>query len=286
MKIAHLILAHSNARHLERLVARLENENAWFFIHIDKKTPLDSFSNLSNRKNVTLLKKRVSVGWGAYSMVQATINGFEAVVSSQIRFDVVNLLSGSDYPIKSREFIHHFFAQHHGKNYFQFEQIYSDWTEAIGRLTHYHLTNYNIAGRYFLQKWMNKLLPKRKIPEELIPVGRSQWFSITLDSVIYILDYLSEKPQVARFFRMTWAPDEIIFQTILYNSTFRESMINNSLRYIDWVGGKTGPRILTKEDLPVLKQSHALFARKFDQNVDPEILDLLDCEASRVLGRL
>lgn len=276
MKIAHLILAVSEPLQLQRLIGSLQHDNAFFFIHVDQKTDISPFQFLTNYPSVYLIKNRKKAAWGAYSIVQATLNGFREIADSGKNIDVVNLLSGSDYPIKNTEQIHSFFAQNPGQNFMKYDLVYEQWHEAITRLTEYHLTSYDFPGKYFVQKWLNKLLPTRKIPGPLVPVGRSQWLSIRMDALKYILKYLEEHPQIVRFFKLTWAPDEIIFQTILYNSVFRHSMVNNNLRYIDWSEGKASPKTLTEEDLPKLLDSDALFARKFNSVTNPEILTKLD----------
>lgn len=275
MKIAHLILAHNQPLQLARLIDRLSHPDAYFFIHIDAKTDLEQFKFLTQKERVFLISDRVKVRWGAYSIVQATINGFKAIVNSGKQIDYVNLLSGADYPIKTTAEIHHFLIKNAGKNFMAFESVHEQWHEAISRLTTYHLTNYEFPGKYFVQKWLNKFAPLRKMPQNLTPVGRSQWLTINNGAVKYILDYLEKYPEVSRFFELTWAPDEIIFQTILYNSPFKNSMVNNNLRYIDWSEGKPSPKTLMEDDFMKLNKSDALFARKFDPSVNG-ILDQLD----------
>ncbi|GLU52460.1 beta-1,6-N-acetylglucosaminyltransferase [Dyadobacter frigoris] len=276
MKIAHLILAHAEPQQLERLIERLRHQDAFFFIHIDKKTNLESFRTILNYDNVFLVRKRVVVNWGAYSIVQATINGLEEIIEADIDINYVNLLSGSDYPIKNANSIHDFFQAHNGDNFMEYFSVFEEWQEAIPRLTEYHLTNFSIPGRYLFQKWLNKLTPVRQLPYGLIAVGRSQWFSITKHAADYILKYLKSNSKVIRFFKLTWAPDEIFFQTILYNSVFRDQLVNNNLRYIDWSAHKASPKVLTIEDKDALMTSSALFARKFDMDKQPDILDYLD----------
>ena len=276
MKIAHLILAHTQPRQLERLIERLQHKNFYFFIHIDKKVSLDDFESLLAKDHVYLVSERVKVGWGAFSIVEATINGFREIASSGLEIDYVNLLSGSDYPLKSPEFIHQFFTKNPDKNFMEYQSVNEEWKEAIPRLTKYHLTNYSFPGRHMVQKWVNRLSPSRTMPRNLIAVGRSQWFSITIDAVTYILEYLDKHVEVIPFFKFTWAPDEIIFQTIIYNSALRETLVNNNLRYIDWADGKPSPKVLGSEDFTSLMESDALFARKFDISRHPEILDSLD----------
>jgi hypothetical protein len=276
MKLAYLILAHSEPLQLSRLIGRLEHKDASFFIHNDAKADIKTFEEVLQKLKVNIVPNRVDVNWGAYSIVQATINGFKSIIEADADFDVINLLSGSDYPLKSNDEITDFFSDHQGQNFLEFLSIRNEWQEAIPRLTKYHLTNFTFPGKYLVQKWLNRVTSPRKMPNGLIPVGRSQWMSLTSGAVKYILDYLQENANVTQFFKLTWAPDEIIFQTILYNSPYRDQLVNDNLRYIDWRDGKARPKTLTPEDLPKLMESGKLFARKFDLKKYPEILDQID----------
>jgi len=276
LKIAHLILAHSQPAQVARLVKTLAHSDAYFFLHIDKKVPVSAFEEVLPKERVYFVEKREAVGWGAYSIVQATVNGLAQIASSGLDIGYINLLSGSDYPLKRADEIHGFFQEHNGKSFMEFESVTQQWTEAVPRLTQYHLTNYHFPGKYLVQKWMNKLLPARTMPDNLVAVGRSQWMSLSMDAAKHILAYLNAHREVVRFFKHTWAPDEIIFQTILYNSGFRDKMVNDNLRYIRWEEGKASPETFTAQDKDALLNSGALFARKFDMNKNPEILDYLD----------
>ncbi len=276
MKIAHLILAHAAPAQLSKLIGALQDEHTWFFVHLDRKADLNAFSFLQNRQRTVLVADRVDVGWGAYSIVEATVRGFESIANSGLDFDYVNLLSGADYPLQPSAEIHDFFARNGGKNFMEYYSVYREWTEAVPRLTEYHLTHYNFPGKYVVQKWINRLLPARTMPAGLEPVGRSQWMSLTMDAVRYILEYLSAHPEVVRFFKLTWAPDEIIFQTILYNSPFRSSLVNDNLRYIEWSKGQASPKVLTGDDLDKMAASGKLFARKFDLARFPAVIGELD----------
>lgn len=276
MKIAHLILAHTAPDQLARLISVLDGGNASFFVHLDQKADKKAFDFLLKNNRVKLVTRRVKVAWGAYSVVQATINGFREILHSGIEPDYVNLLSGADYPLKSPQEITAFFEANRGKSFVHYELVMEQWKEAIPRLTQYHLTDFGFPGKYFFQKWINRLLPQRKMPHGLIPVGRSQWMTLTLEAVRYILDYLDSHAELSSYFKLTWAPEELIFQTILYNSPLKASVVNDNLRYIDWTKGAASPRTLAEEDLDKLMRAQALFARKFDMGKYPNVLDKLD----------
>ena len=276
MKIAHIILTHEKPYQLQRLVAKLSHPNAAIFIHVDLKKDISDFAVFHSVPNVHLINNRVNVKWGGYSMIQATINSCKEVIASGIDFDYVNLLSAQDYPLKSIRRIHQFLEDNPGRAFMEFYSIKDVWTEAIPRLEKYHLTDFQFKGNNRVENILNFLLPKRKLPKGLIAVGRSQWFTITLEHVKYVIDYLEKHPAVSSFFKYTWGSDEIVFHTILYNSPFKDSMVNNNLRYIDWSDKKANPKTFTMADAEVLTKTDKLFARKFNVLVDSKILDYID----------
>ena len=280
LKIAHLILTHGSPLQLKRLLTKLLHTDAAVFIHVDLKTDIQEYLFFEAIPNVYLIKKRVFVNWGGYSIVQATVNLCKEVIGTGIAFDYVNLLSGQDYPIKSHEQIHQFLADNQGKAFMEFYSVTDVWQEAIPRLTQYHLTDFRFKGANKLERLINFILPERKMPNGLVPVGRSQWFTLPLEQVKYVVDYLTKNPAVKSFFSYTWGSDEIIFQTILFNSPFKDTMINNNLRYIDWSEKRASPKVLTMQDAGLLMQSDKLYARKFSLTVDSGILDYIDDQIS------
>ncbi len=279
MKLAHVILAHAHPGHLRRMIGRLSHPDSDCYVHVDAKADITPFLPIAELGNVYFIRNRQKITWGSYSMVQATINSFEEVLASGKKYGHINLLSGQDYPIKSATYIHKFFSDNQGKIFISYRSIMDEWTEAIPRVTKYFLTHYRFKGHYRAETLMNKLLPQRKMPKGIVAVGRSQWFTATPEAISYMLGYLKNERWVSRFFKLSWAPDEIIFQTILYNSPFRKDMINDNMVYLDWSKGDAHPKVLTMADEEKLKNTHELFARKFDPD-DAEILDFLDDIAS------
>jgi hypothetical protein len=96
----------------------------------------------------------------------------------------------------------------------------------------------------------------------------------------YVHDFVQHNHSYLRFFKYVDVPDEIFFQTIVLNSPFNASVVNDDLRFLEWrnpaVAG--GPAILQKQDFGKLMQSSKLFARKFDITHDAEILDMIDAQ--------
>ncbi|MES2389752.1 MAG: beta-1,6-N-acetylglucosaminyltransferase [Bacteroidota bacterium] len=278
MRIAHLLMVHAFPEQTERLVARLAHPNADFYIHVDAKSDIEKFARLRDMENVFFVSKRVKVWWAAWSQVEATLNGFREIASSGREYDFVNFLTAQDYPLKSIEEIHLFLAGNKGTAFMHALPVETEWQEALPRFTRYHLIEFQFRYRYKIQRFLNRILPARRLPAGLVPMGRSAYFTIPLEHVKYVLEYMDRHPSVRRFFLFTWGPDEFIFQTILCSSPFGKQVVNDNLRYIDWSGGGANPKVLSLEDAPVLMKSGKLFARKFSMN-NPDILDWLDKEA-------
>jgi hypothetical protein len=58
------------------------------------------------------------------------------------------------------------------------------------------------------------------------------------------------------------------------NSNFSTKVANENLRYIDWVARNgNNPAILDETDFEILKESPAVFARKFDY---PQSMELMN----------
>jgi hypothetical protein len=276
MKIAHLILAHTQPDQLETLIRKLSHPDADFYIHIDAKNNATKFASMQNAPNIHYIKNRVNIKEGTYSMVQAILNAFEEIIASGIYYDYINLLSGQDYPLRKASFIHQYFALHLGKQFMEFYSIYDTWQEAIPHFTKYHLINCNVPGKYKLERVINMLTPKRRMPQNMEPVGCSKWFAITLPAAKYIVRYLEDYPGVTRFFKLTWAPEEFIFQTILYNSVYKSLMVNDNLRCKDRKEAKQNFKTEVIKDMPVSEQSDCLFARKTNLHNEEELINRID----------
>ncbi|MGZ3756383.1 MAG: beta-1,6-N-acetylglucosaminyltransferase [Mucilaginibacter sp.] len=278
MRIAHLILVHAYPKMLERLVSRLRYAEADIYIQLDAKADIKQFESLQYNCNVVFVENRVKTEWGNYSIVEATLAGFKHILNTQIPYSHINLLSGQDYPLRPIAEFHAFLAENSDRSFMHSLSLAGDeWEDGKDRLVKYSLGDYGFKGRYILQAIVNRILPPRKVPEGIMPYGRSQWITITPECARYVISYIATNPRVKKYLRMTWAVDELFFQTILMNSPLKDKLINNNLRYIEQFGANR-PVIFTAGDLEKLRASGKFFARKFDDEIDTEIYDLLDAE--------
>jgi Core-2/I-Branching enzyme len=288
MKICYLILAHKNPSQLHRLISRLNGEGVSFFVHINKREAAmyhDSVATLTEFSNVHFVKPQ-AIWWGTFSIVKAILVGMQQIVQSNVAYDRLVLLSGQDYPIKSNRYIQEFFTQAADKNYLGYFSLSSKniWTDCEGI--------YNVKRRtgdfHLLYRSRIVRLPlNRKLPYSMATYGGSLWFNLTRECVEYIVGFVKNDRKYVNFMKHTFLPDEMFFQTLLLNSPLRSTIVNNDLRYIDWEkANPTPPATLMVEDFESLRQSSALYARKFDLDRDTEIFDLIDRTMLKVSASL
>ena len=122
---------------------------------------------------------------------------------------------------------------------------------------------------------------KKNFIEGFEPFGGWAWWTLTFDCSKFMLETYRKNPQLKKFFKFSWTPDEMVYQTIIMNSPFKSAVVNDDLREIIFPGnGKEGshPLIYGINDFEYLNNSPKLFARKLDLNIDKEIFNLIDKE--------
>ena len=93
----------------------------------------------------------------------------------------------------------------------------------------------------------------------------------------------SEVREFENFYRNTLIADESFFQTVLKNTSFNETIVNDDKRALIWVPDgdiKLRPKTLLETDLAFLLDGKNLFARKFDEDIDALVLDILESTLS------
>jgi len=315
VKLAYLVLAHNAPSQLSRLVNRLDSPNIEFLIHIDKKSDIEPFLNeFKYSDNVHFIKKRINIFWRGYTLVEATLALMREAQKYQANYNI--LLSGSDYPIKTNQYIQDFLCRS-DLEYISFFRLV-DRPTWLKKIEHFHYLDSrftNSYGYHFtewryrrLQMKCAQLFPKRKFINNMIPYGGSQWWMLTNKCLDYVLEFIESNRQFVKYYKYTDAPDEMVFQTIILNSPFKEKVINwnqyqdeekrkklhatwpcpasaYNYRYIEWNKERSGrsgrPVVLDERDFDALISTHCLFARKFEPVRSKIVLDLIDSHIAK-----
>lgn len=276
-----MVLAHKNFEQIKMLIDQISDEQTDIFIHIDKKNDalyqqLQSETHKNN--NVFIIEDRVSVNWSGFSQIDATLNLIKKVVRINRDYDYVSLISGQCFPIKSNDYIRDFLTENKGKEFIEYMDITNN-EKYLYRLKIYNFFREHKHIRKLYMRIIDNILRriqkpiiKRKNFKNMRLYRGSQWFTITFDCLKYVLNYIEENPFILEDFKYTLVPDEHFFQIIIMNSPYSSRVINNNMRYIDWENQKNSPKTLTNEDLDKLIYSSDIIARKFDLDVDRNLL--------------
>ena len=276
-RVAYIVSAYKLPAQLERLLRRLDGPGVSFAVHVDAKTSRATWDEMVARcgdLDVAWLPRHRSQ-WGGFGHVRATLKGIDHVVESGVPFDYAVLLTGQDYPLRPPAEIAGFLGGAGGRSFMR--HILLPWEQwgprgGLDRVEDWHIITY---------RRLHLALPlRRRLPGGLEPYGGSAYWCLSSALVHFVHGFLSENPDYVRFFEHVFVPDEIFFQTIVMNSELRDTVENDDLRYLDW-SREPAPAVLTRDDLPALVTAPQLFARKFDETVDAEILDALDRHLER-----
>lgn len=284
IRFAYLIIAHKSDLVLETLIKMIDDERNDIFIHMDKRNTDFSEQQIKEiaRKSHVYFTARRKVTWGGYSLINAELSLVEMAVNTG-EYKYYHLLSGQDLPIKSQEKIMDFFDRSKGKEFVGFQKYESQFDARVN----YYYPIQEIVGRkadsflgfaqrtfVFFQRFLHINRNKKR---GIIFAKGSNWFSITDELAKYMV---TNKKWIRKTFKYTRAADEMFLQTLIYNSVYFNNVGHvigddnaASLRFIDWERGK--PYVFKAGDFNELLDSPLMFARKFDADVDSEIVNML-----------
>ena len=283
---AWLIMTHGNFEILEKQIRFLDSENADFFVHVDAEGfSCDHYRNAAEKSAVSFLPRQ-KVCWGDMTQIECELRLLEASISG--KYDYYHLLSGTDVPVKTREYIEQYFSDRRGTNFIKFQSREIN-ARNLARVRYYYpFQVLNIRGRIgrTLLRELG-LLPQRilridrtkRFPDIVFQKG-TNWFDITGELASYVL---SKRDLIREVFRSTCCADEMFLQTVVVNSPFADSLpgcaFDNDFRaccrYIDWDRGS--PYTFGNGDYEELIHTGPdyLFARKFDYSAAPDVVDRL-----------
>jgi len=302
MQKNYLILAHKNPLQLSRMIERLDDGASKFFIHLDAKTPIEPFAACLEGGHIRFIEPRERCVWGDFSIVRATIHLMEAASKEQ---GVFILMSGQDYPIQSQGYINAFLENNKGFDFIEVEPLEEKWKPKMvkDKLEHYHILHSEERGHsncyapfahcsvfqklrtitHLLKGRLSRKnfrllcsLPKRVAPFERQYAG-SQFWAFSERTFYAVLHYIREhKVALEGYYKYTSSPDEVYFHSVLMNLVAKDSTIKlkDPITYVNYFRKNN---VFITEDFDKLTSAKGkLFARKFDTDIDIEILNKLD----------
>lgn len=268
-KHAYCILAHNNLQQLCLLIKELDHPQNDIYLHLDIKFKCDIKKIKTNSAGLFLFQK-FDVRWSDISQLDTEVFLYSEVLKSSIKYERIHLISGSDFPIKSQEYIHKYFLNRTE----EFIDLQTD-NKFINRIKYYH---FFVKKRRTCKIW--ELLRKLLLIPQILFINRLKkcelnfaygynWCSLTLPAVYEIVSNIKKYRTI---FLYTTSPDELYKQMILLNNNQFKIAKESSLRFVKFYKNQASPKILIIDDYNEIINSNALFARKFDISQDPTIV--------------
>ena len=283
-KHAYLIMAHKNSYVLEKLLQLLDYEDNDIYIHVDAKCTnfnWEKYRNLIQRGQLFGTSKQINVMWGEFTQIEAELLLLRDAYSHG-EYQYYHLLSGQDLPLKSQQKIHDFFDEHDGQAFVtshlvnkKIDRILYERASVkrifVQRHNHKLFLRYlqGLCDRIYLI-FQEKVLQRDYVQSKGIKLAfGANWFSLPEIAVKCILD---NQQKIRYYFKYSVCADELFVQSILKECGIKVK--DNNLRLIDWKRGSGAhPYVWRIDDYEQLISSDELFARKFDENVDYEIIN-------------
>lgn len=245
-----------------------------------------------------IINKRVLVQWAGFSQCQYQKALIDECLASNIEYDRVFFLSGLDYPLWSNNEIVEYLTEKPSKELicgFDISACFKP-TKIREKFILYHFfrdmpTRNNQFKRLFSgsARLLMRLLPFRKKPYIELSSGKrmdiymgSSWWCITGGCLRFVRQNWT--PQIESYFKTCFAPDEMLIQTIIFNSPFKDNAILYTGSYPGLVGltplhlieYNGSIKVFNDADLSMIENSKKMFFRKAISGVSDKLLDIID----------
>lgn len=266
---------------------------------MDKKVNIKSFEDIIIGDNIYFTKNRIKTNWGAFSQCRYQISLIEACLKSPIKFDRIFFLSGLDYPLWSNKRIIDFLEQNKKKEFIQGMNLTTclNPPKMQTRVKLYHFRDIPIINNRFIKRAIYGILREslkymgiKKKNFILCDNKRydiycgSSWWCLTNDCLNYVYKTIKENQRLSDYFKTCLAPDELLIQTIVFNSDFRNKALLyegvypglvglTPLHYIEYTN-----KIATyaEDDFVKLISSNKMFCRKLETGISDKLIEKIN----------
>jgi hypothetical protein len=271
-RFAYLILAHRCPSQLQALVEAICHPQDVILLHVDLKSLLGIKPERNGTwamarqlarayPNMTLLRPRCT-NWGGWSLTQILLDAINLALKIDGNWTHFINLSGQCYPIKPIDVIRSQLRDSNGQVFVEMRRFAAlppdDWHLRWHPMIELPHKAYRLPG------------PRRPPTSFELEYKGSQWCILPRQ----FCAWQRQAPvasEIRRYLRRLLLSDELIMQTLANNGPWRESIAPHYGREIVW----PGPKVMTMADWPRLEESPAFFARKFDPDIDGEIVPAL-----------
>jgi hypothetical protein len=272
-RIAFLLLAHQDPDSVIAQAECLTSSGDMVVIHFDRRAALRDYrairAALKDNPGVAFPQRRGSCGWGDWSLVAACLEMLRCGLESFPSATHFHLISGDCMPIKSAEYVRAHLDRAdcdliETVDFFEGGWIKTGLREE--RLIYRHWVNERRHPRLFYGNLalQQRLGLTRRLPEGLQIMIGSQWWCLRRKTVAALLELIARPPDLSRFFRRSWIPDETFFQSLVAHLVPRAERRSRSPTFLMFTDYGM-PVTFYNDHHDLLLRQDFLFARKISR---------------------
>ena len=270
VRIAYVVLAHEAAAVVAARVRELLafDPTGTVVVHYDRNAPAGAFAALeaalAETERVHLLAARVRSGWGQFGLAEGALNGLRRLREAGVAVDAVHLVSATCAPIRPVAAFKRYLAAHPDTDFI--ESAGPEWI--VGGLREERWRLHHPFNERKYPWWFNRAVEvqrlvgvERRPPDGIEVRFGSQWWTLSWATCRALVDYLEARPEVVRFFRTVWIPDECFFQSLAPHVRPEAARPGHNLTFYQFTNqGK--PVVFHDDHAEFLARVPAFFARK------------------------
>jgi len=290
VKLVYLLTVSGRAsRQVYRLIKQIYSPDHYVLVHVDRRQEFmyREIEALAKKlPNLRMVKQRFSTIWGGASLLSMLMSSIQELVDMDdwTDWDFVLNLSESDYPVKTQAELVTFLSNNRGNNF----------VKGHGREQEKFIKKQGLDKTFYECDTHMWRLGPRTLPLGVQIDGGSDWICLNKKFATYVIQSKDELVVgLKKVFSHTLLPAESFFHTVLRNSEFCMTYIDNNLHLtnwkrklgckcqykaiVDWCG--CSPNDFLPEDWTKLEATRArqlFFARKFEPIIHQGILNKVE----------
>lgn len=298
MKKAVILIAHKNPSQinifLEQLIADGSTD---VYIHINKINE-DILPCIIDNQHIFIYKNNRVVTWGSDDIIQIIMSMLNEIIVKTDHYEYILIRTGQDLLVRGG--LDAFLEEHNGQVFidcFDYEKnsnlcrarLLYKWPKIFRRMYNnkYNLiriargVRIRLLGKGFpgVKKHISKDISDMKIYHDL------WWCCIPRDIAVFLNKMWIDNKYIREMYLDSLIPEECFFSTMIMNSAYKDRIkfVNNESETISYKYTQVNnhPPILKMNDIDKIESQGCFFARKFDKDIDSDIIDYFSDKIKR-----
>ncbi len=268
MKLAFSIVAHKSPAQVIALARAVCRNGNYCIIHCNAvsgpafREEIERGISIERIENVRFLESQ-PIAWGSRSILRVELRAIEALLEWADDWTHHINLSGQCLPTKPVDEIQRILSAEPEKSFVEMIDLETERPDLAYRFATYYV---EVGGR------PRKTWIPRPAPRGFKLSFGAFWCILSRAACLHVARS-DEARRILRYLHYTMFPDELAFQTILLNSPEKLNIVPRPRRLMLWNSSSPSPLVLTQEHWSRIDDPDVLFARKFDPEIDRDVID-------------